>query len=315
MFGELFAQTTTPPSAYTTYYRLRMWSQGARASADSLNQNWRDLDNIIYNGQVWLDPRYFDWKDTNHDTVTIANTTFGTIGFAAGENFYLPYHNSPYSELGGGAIGYSTGGWMVMNNTSGVRIDTFMTLYQYRVYKAASEVYSGAKTYNGIVTFNNTVTVTGTSTLGNTTVNGLFSTYDVAAFLYGTGLSYAPDLTQNVYYKLNPVATAQYYFGSTVTADTITVTIAGNYYISASFSLSGTSGDACTISVFVNGVEKHNSIKTMTGNIDIISVNSYVGLAIDDDVSFRVKNTTNGNDFTFSNVNIYLRRNGMRSGL
>lgn len=43
----LYAQTS-PPSGYTPHYKFRMWSQGARPSADSLNQNWKDIDSVIY---------------------------------------------------------------------------------------------------------------------------------------------------------------------------------------------------------------------------------------------------------------------------
>lgn len=40
---------TSYPSGYTTYYNLRLWAQGATPSADSLNQNWIDLDTYLNN--------------------------------------------------------------------------------------------------------------------------------------------------------------------------------------------------------------------------------------------------------------------------
>lgn len=43
----VYAQTS-PPSGYTTHYKFRMWAQGARPSADSINQNWKDIDSVIY---------------------------------------------------------------------------------------------------------------------------------------------------------------------------------------------------------------------------------------------------------------------------
>lgn len=46
-YAVVFSQTT-PPSGYTPHYKFRMWSQGARPSADSLNQNWKDIDSVIY---------------------------------------------------------------------------------------------------------------------------------------------------------------------------------------------------------------------------------------------------------------------------
>ncbi len=44
--GFIIAQVS-PPSAYTTNYRLRLYSQNANPSADSLNQNFIDIDNAI----------------------------------------------------------------------------------------------------------------------------------------------------------------------------------------------------------------------------------------------------------------------------
>lgn len=44
---NLLAQYT-PPNAYTTNYRFRMWALHANPGADSLNANWIDLDSVIY---------------------------------------------------------------------------------------------------------------------------------------------------------------------------------------------------------------------------------------------------------------------------
>lgn len=44
--AEVFAQTA--PSGYTPIVRLRKWASGANPSADSLNQNWTDIDTNLY---------------------------------------------------------------------------------------------------------------------------------------------------------------------------------------------------------------------------------------------------------------------------
>lgn len=47
LFGVTVMAQVTPPSGYTPNYGLRMWSQGANPSADSLNANWMLIDNKI----------------------------------------------------------------------------------------------------------------------------------------------------------------------------------------------------------------------------------------------------------------------------
>lgn len=42
------AEAQTPPSGYTTHYRLRKYAQGANPGADSLNANWTDIDNAVF---------------------------------------------------------------------------------------------------------------------------------------------------------------------------------------------------------------------------------------------------------------------------
>src|SRR5574340_402931 len=152
----IMAQTYTPPSGYTSFYRLRMWAQGAKPGADSLNRNWKDIDSILYHLVVNADPRYFKWKDANHDTLSLNLTSFGTLGFADGENLFLPFHTSPYTLLGTNAIANTTGGYVIFKWSS--RIDTMLTNYQYRTYKNGSETINGNKIHNGTNTYNNTTT-------------------------------------------------------------------------------------------------------------------------------------------------------------
>jgi len=75
----IYAQTS-PPSGYTTHYKLRMWSQGARPSADSLNQNWKDIDSVIYkvSQSVTIDTTQIAYKNKNN-TFTGDNTFTGSL--------------------------------------------------------------------------------------------------------------------------------------------------------------------------------------------------------------------------------------------
>lgn len=38
----------TAPSGYTSHYGLRKWATGAHPSSDSINANWTDIDEILY---------------------------------------------------------------------------------------------------------------------------------------------------------------------------------------------------------------------------------------------------------------------------
>jgi len=79
LFYAVGFSQTTPPSGYTTHYKFRMWSQGARPSADSLNQNWKDIDSVIFNVS----------QKTTIDTTDIA--------YKSRSNFFTKYNN--ISEL------------------------------------------------------------------------------------------------------------------------------------------------------------------------------------------------------------------------
>ncbi len=54
MTGEVKAQVD-PPIGYTTNYKFRMWDDGDNPSADSLNQNWKDIDAKLYLRQQGID--------------------------------------------------------------------------------------------------------------------------------------------------------------------------------------------------------------------------------------------------------------------
>lgn len=54
LFGvSLFGQDA--PSGYTTYYNFRKWAENANPSSDSLNANWDDIDQVLYDLIVFTD--------------------------------------------------------------------------------------------------------------------------------------------------------------------------------------------------------------------------------------------------------------------
>lgn len=76
--GVIYAQPT-PPSGYTPNYKFRLWGQNARPSADSLNQNWLDIDNVIKSveNKVKTDTTYIAYVNKSN---TFARTqTFDTL--------------------------------------------------------------------------------------------------------------------------------------------------------------------------------------------------------------------------------------------
>lgn len=151
------------PSSYTSHYNLRMWAQGDNPSADSLNQNWKDLDTYLWDLVVVADPRYFEWKTDSQDTLTLKTTDFGTIGFATDENLYIPIHDRPYSNLGNGAIGYNSEGYLVFYNTN-LNVDKYDTLLVRRdlrddYLENDDLVVSGNWEFTGIVEFKQSATI------------------------------------------------------------------------------------------------------------------------------------------------------------
>lgn len=72
---DLLAQST--PSAYTSNYRFRCWSQGANPTSDSLNANWTDIDTQI---KVRADSVTSHRTNINalYDSVTAHRTALGT---------------------------------------------------------------------------------------------------------------------------------------------------------------------------------------------------------------------------------------------
>lgn len=126
------AQVTTPPSGRTTHYGLRMYAQHATPSADSLNQNLKDIDSAIYQraadilalrGLVTRNPdsvKYVSVKFAN-DSVT---NTFSTVQAAinnSGSGTLVYVYPGTYNEndtLKNGVNIYLSAGAVLESNNS-----------------------------------------------------------------------------------------------------------------------------------------------------------------------------------------------------
>ena len=92
MSVALYAQT--PPKGYTTNYRFRLWAQGAKPSADSLDQNYIDIDAQIYNRQVALNDTASAIRTTISSTLSGAATTAANNTFTGTNTFTGPVTTS-----------------------------------------------------------------------------------------------------------------------------------------------------------------------------------------------------------------------------
>lgn len=95
---NIYAQT--PPSGYTPNYKLRLWAQGARPSADSLNQNWKDIDSVIkfVENKVSIDTTYIAYINKsnvftdrqNFDEIITSNIRIQNIKYFEIEDYEPP---------------------------------------------------------------------------------------------------------------------------------------------------------------------------------------------------------------------------------
>lgn len=99
-----------PPSGYTTRYQLRMWDEGDRPGADSVNQNLKDIDAAIWN--IYRLHTDSTVRLSNNQTISGAKTflsrsiltggtTSGTGNHFVNRNDFMteaPYAPSPSTE-------------------------------------------------------------------------------------------------------------------------------------------------------------------------------------------------------------------------
>ena len=140
---------------------------------------------------------------------------------------------------------------------------------------------------------------------GDLDVTGLIKNEPPHAAMSFEDETESPAMAQNIWSKLtnatdNLFATTDA-SGITQAADSLTVTVAGDYMINASVSFSGTNTDVYEFAIFVNEVLASPKMVRSTSSTDIgsVSLPFYIdGLSIGDDISLRIRNTFNNNDAT-----------------
>jgi len=63
------------PKSYTNYYGFRLYAQGAKPGADSINANYTEIDQALNDLQVYLDSTYFELEA---DSILTPTTGFFT---------------------------------------------------------------------------------------------------------------------------------------------------------------------------------------------------------------------------------------------
>lgn len=137
--------------------------------------------------------------------------------------------------------------------------------------------------------------------------------YDVvhgAAYVENT--TYTPSVTQNVYTKLTPGMTVSEDTGLTIQGDTIILTKVRDYFIIMTVTLSGANGDDYRLKLYKNnattGVNGSNHITT-TGATNFANLTYFwylTGISANDNLSFKITNTSNNNDPTITDMKFYI---------
>lgn len=83
---SIFGQRIDPPSGYTEHYGFRLYAQGSRPGADSINQNYIDIDQVLYDLIIEVNPSYFY---LDGDTVLTFTSSFLARLDSAGVPFFI----------------------------------------------------------------------------------------------------------------------------------------------------------------------------------------------------------------------------------
>lgn len=142
--------------------------------------------------------------------------------------------------------------------------------------------------------------------------NDLYMTGDISydkrhAFLYYNS-DYAPDITQNVYLKVNPTFLVVEDSHITFAGDSLTIEDNGDYVSSFTFVISGGNGDDFTIQFRLNGTSVKETRQSTGGAGDYNTVILwwyFNGLTTGDDISIWITNTNSSGDATLSNMTWY----------
>jgi hypothetical protein len=150
------------------------------------------------------------------------------------------------------------------------------------------------------------------STVANqkVTVNGDL-TYALRHCFLDHSADYTPAVTQNVYKKIQPTFTPVEVANMTFGGDTITITSPGDYMFIYNATIRGANNNDFTTSIRVNNQRVKDVRQTTTSatNYQTYTIMYYFeDLAVGDDISLWITNTTNSDDPTLSSQNIYMKK-------
>jgi hypothetical protein len=79
---SVFAQDA--PSGYTSYYSFRKWAENANPGSDSLNANWDEIDQVLYDLIVYTDTSQMFIRN---DSLLFADEASGQDAFVTTAEF------------------------------------------------------------------------------------------------------------------------------------------------------------------------------------------------------------------------------------
>lgn len=124
--------------------------------------------------------------------------------------------------------------------------------------------------------------------------------------------SYAPDLTQDVRYKLTPTFTTIEASNITVGGDTLTIVTDGDYYITINATIQGAINEDYSFIIYKNystAIDSAIVTTTLASNYSPVPLQSYIqDLAAGDDISFYIRNLSNNNDATIRKMTVYIEK-------
>ena len=125
---SIFAQDA--PSGRTIHYQIRMWAENANPSSDSLNQNWIDIDQTLYDLIVVVDSSqmiiendslkfspYMASTDTFTTTATTCTTTVANM--TPDDIVVCTPRGTTYDADDALKVSVGTGQFIVTRNSSG----------------------------------------------------------------------------------------------------------------------------------------------------------------------------------------------------
>lgn len=136
-------------------------------------------------------------------------------------------------------------------------------------------------------------------------------TYNMRHAFLNAAANYTPAVTQNIYTKILPTFTAIELMNMTFAGDTLTITTAGDYILTYTYTISGANGDDFTVQIRKNNVAvcESRQTTTATNNYQTVTMIWYFeATSVNDRISLYVTNTASNGDPTLSNQRLYIRK-------